>query len=80
MKIFVSGDWPKQFIDIMIITLPKENKTKKCMDNRTNSLISHTEKIIACTISKILRSKIIGIYRRGPSGFRNLKTVEMLLD
>ena len=57
-KIYMSGDWPNDFLDITIIALPKKNQTKKCSDHRTISLISHTGKIVARILSKKLKSKI----------------------
>ena len=51
-KIYVSGDWPKNFLDVTMIALPKE-----CSDHRTISLISHTGKITAGIPSKRLESK-----------------------
>jgi len=46
-KIYMSGDWPKDFLDVTMIALPKKNQAKKCSDHRTISLISHTGKIVA---------------------------------
>ena len=57
-KIYMSGDWPKDFLDVTMIALPKKNQAKKCSDYRTISLISHTEKIITHILSKRLESKI----------------------
>ena len=57
-KIYISRDWPKNFLDIIMISLPKKNQAKKCSDHRTISLISHTGKIVAHILSKRLESKI----------------------
>ena len=57
-KIYMSGAWPKDFLDDTIITLPKKNQAKKCSDHRTISLISHTGKIVARILSKRSESKI----------------------
>ena len=56
-KIYMTGDWPKDFLDVTMIALPKKIQGKKCSDHRTISLISHTEKIIARILSKSLESK-----------------------
>ena len=57
-KIYMSGDWQKDFLDVTMIALPKKNQAKKCSDHRTISLISHTGKIVARILSKWLESKI----------------------
>ena len=44
-NIYMSGDWPKDFLDVTMIALPKKNQAKECSDHRTISLISHTGKI-----------------------------------
>ena len=54
----MSGDWPKDFLDVTMIELPKKNQAKKCIDHRTISLISHTGKIVARILSKRLERKI----------------------
>ena len=38
-KIYMSGDWPKDFLDVTMIALPKKNQAKKCIEQRTYSLI-----------------------------------------
>ena len=50
-KIYMSGDWPKDFLDVTMIA-------RKCNDYRTIRLISHTGKIVARILSKRLESKI----------------------
>ena len=43
--IFMSGDWPKDCLEVTTIALPKKHQAKKFSDNRTISLISHTGKL-----------------------------------
>ena len=57
-KTYMIGDWPKDFLDVTMIALPKKNQVKKCGDHRSISLISHTGKIVARILSKRLESKI----------------------
>ena len=57
-KIYMSGNWPKDFFYVTMIALPKKNQAKKCGDHRTISLISHTGKIFARILSKRLECKI----------------------
>ena len=49
-KIYMSGDWPKDFLDIKMIALPKKYWVNKCCE-RTISFILHTEKIVAIILS-----------------------------
>ena len=57
-KIYMSGEWPKYFLDVTMIALPKKKEAKKCSDHSTISLISHTGKVVARILSKRLKSKI----------------------
>ena len=54
----MSGDWPKNFLDVTMIALQNKNQAKKCSDHRAISLISHTGKLVARIPSKRLESKI----------------------
>ena len=69
-KIYISGDWPKDFLDV---TSPKKNQAKKCSDHRTVSLISHTRNIVARILSKRLESKIEEVIEEDQFGFRKGK-------
>ena len=51
-KVYMSGDWPKEFLDITTIALPKKNQAEKFSNHRSISLISHTGKIVANIFSK----------------------------
>ena len=68
----MNGDCPKDFLDVTMIALPKKNQSKKCSYHRSNSLISHTEKIVAHILSKRLESKIEEVIE-GQFGFRKGK-------
>ena len=54
----MSEDWPMSFLGITMIALLKKNQAKKCSNNGTISLISHTGKIIAYILTKNLESKM----------------------
>ena len=56
-----------------MIALPKKNQAKKCSNHRTISLISHTGKIVARILSKILESKIEEVIEGDQFGFRKGK-------
>ena len=72
-KIYMSGDWPKVFLGVTMIALPKKNQANKCSDNRKISLISHTGKIVARILRKRLESKIEDVIELGQFGFRKGK-------
>ena len=38
-KIYMSGAWPNDFVDVTMIALAKKNQAKKCSDHRTISLM-----------------------------------------
>jgi hypothetical protein len=51
--IYETGEWPKSFTEVTMVTLKKKPQAIKCSDQGTISLIAHTAKIVA----KILRKK-----------------------
>ena len=69
----MSGDWPKDILDVTMIALPKKNQAKKCSDLRTIILISDTGKIVARLLSKRLESKIEEVIEEDQLGFRKGK-------
>jgi hypothetical protein len=46
-SIYVTGKWPKDFIEVKLIAINKKTKATKCSYHRTISLIAHTTKIVA---------------------------------
>jgi hypothetical protein len=52
--VYETGEWSKDFTDVIMIALKKTTQAAKCSDNRTISLIAHTAKIVA----KIHRRRI----------------------
>jgi hypothetical protein len=40
--IYESGEWPKDFTEVTMITLKKKTQATTCSDHRTTSLIAHT--------------------------------------
>jgi Reverse transcriptase (RNA-dependent DNA polymerase). len=69
----MSGDWPKDFLDVTMIALPNKNQAKKCSDHRTISLISHTGTIVVRILSKRLENKIEEVIEEDQYGFRKGK-------
>jgi hypothetical protein len=78
-KIYMSGDWPKDFLDVTMIALPKKNHVKKCSDQRTISVISQTGKIVACILSKNWKLKYERLSKTSVDSGK-VKALEMLLD
>ena len=54
-KICLRGGWPKDFLEVRTIILPKENKENKFSDQ---SLISQSAKVVAHILSQRLENKI----------------------
>ena len=69
----MSGDWPKDFLDVTMISLLKKNYANKCSGHRTIRLISYTGKIVARILSKRLESKLEKIIEEDQFGFRKGK-------
>ena len=67
-KIYTTGDWPKDFLDVKMISLPKKNRAMKCRDHRTICLISQNRKIVASTLrsSGVATGGLDGALHRGP--------------
>jgi hypothetical protein len=53
-SIYVTGEWPRDFIEVTMIALKKKPKATKCSDHRKISLIAYAAKIVA----RILRRRI----------------------
>ena len=75
-KIYNEGEWPKEFMDMVLLLIPNKNNAKKCKEFRTISLISHTAKILLRILNRRLRSKM----EVEQFGFRKGKVQEMQLD
>jgi hypothetical protein len=70
-KIYMSGNWPKDFLDVTMIALPKKTQAKKC--RTTEQLVSfHTlERLLH--INKRLESKIAEVIEEDEFGSRKDK-------
>jgi hypothetical protein len=53
-SMYVTGEWPRDFIEVTMTVLKKKPKATKCSDHRTISIIAHAAKIVA----RILRRRI----------------------
>jgi hypothetical protein len=55
--IYESGEWPKDFTEVTVVTLKKKPKARKYTDHRTSSLIAHAVKVVA-SVEEDLRRKL----------------------
>lgn len=72
-KIYVTGEWPKDFLEVTMIPLQKKKNAKKCSDYRTISLISHAAKIMTRILTKRIEKKIEEVLGDDQFGFRRGK-------
>ena len=79
-KIYMSGDLPKEYLDVTMIALPNKNQAKKCSDHRTISLISRTGKMLARILSTRLESKIEEAIEENQFGFRKGKGTRDVIE
>ena len=56
--IYNEGEWPDEFIETVLLPIPKKNNAKKCKEFRTISLISYTAMIILRILNRRLHSKM----------------------
>jgi hypothetical protein len=70
-SIYVTGEWPRDFIAVKLIAIKKKPKATKCSDHCTISHIAHTAKIVARLLRRIERKNEDGLgedqfgFRRG---------------
>lgn len=69
--IYTSGDIPEDFKESKIVLLPKKQKSKKCEDFRTLSLLSHASKILTTIIKRRIEKNIDENLNCDQFGFRN---------
>ena len=69
-RIYDSGEWPNDFLEVTMIPLPKKPNAKKCSDHRTISLISHVSKIVARILTKRIEKRAEDILSEDQFGFR----------
>ena len=70
---YETGDWPKDFTELAMITLKKKPQATKCSDHRTISLIAHTAKIVAKILRRRIEKKIEDVLGEDQFGFRRRK-------
>jgi len=72
-SIYETGEWPKDFTEVTMITLKKKPQVTKFSDHRTISLIAHTAKIVAKILRRRIEKKIEDVLREDQFGFRRGK-------
>jgi hypothetical protein len=79
---YVTGEGPRDFIEVTMLALKKKPKATKCSDHRTISLIAHTAKIVARLLRRRFERKIEDAHGEHQLGFRRGKgtgdAIEML--
>jgi len=71
--IYETGEWPKDFTEVTMITVKKKPRATKCSDHRTISLIAHTAKIVAKILRRRIEKKIEDVLGEDQFGFRRGK-------
>jgi hypothetical protein len=72
-SIYVTGEWPRDFIEVTMIALKKKPKATKCSDHRIISLIAHTSNIVARILRRIIERKTEDAFGEDQLGFRRWK-------
>ena len=69
-KIWQTGEWPTQWTQSLVITLPKKGKLQLCQNYCTISLISHPSKAMLKIILNRLKPEVEKIIDEEQPGFR----------
>ena len=80
-KIWETGEWPTQWTQSLVITLPKKGNLQQCNNYRTISLICHPSKVMLRIILNRLRPQAEAIIAEEQAGFRaGRSTVEQIFN
>jgi hypothetical protein len=69
-SIYVTGEWPRDFIEVTMIALTKKPRATKCSDHRTISIIAHTAKIVTTILRRRIERKTEDALGEDQFGFR----------
>ena len=69
-KMWQTGEWPTQWTQSLIITLPKKGNLQMCQNYRTVSLISHPSKVMLRILLNRLKPQVEEIIAEEQAGFR----------
>jgi hypothetical protein len=70
---YVTGEWPRDFIEVTMIALKKKPKATKCSNHRTISIIAHKAKIVARILGRRIERKTGDVLGGDQFGFRRGK-------
>ena len=70
-KIWVTREWPTEWTQSLVITLPKKGNLQKCQNYRTISLISHPSKVMLKILLNRLKPQAENIIAEEQAGFRS---------
>jgi hypothetical protein len=68
-EIYTTGEWPSDFVEMIMIPLQKKPNATECSDHRTISLIVHASKILLKILTKRLEGKVEAIQFIGDDQF-----------
>jgi 3-hydroxyacyl-CoA dehydrogenase len=71
--IYETGEWPKDFTEVTMITIKKKPQATKFSDHSTISLIAYTAKTVAKTLRRRIEKKIENVLGEDQFGFRRGK-------
>jgi hypothetical protein len=71
--IYETGELPKDFTEVTMITLKKKPQATKFSDHCTISLIAHTAKIVTKILRRRIENKIEDVLGEDQFGFRRGK-------
>jgi hypothetical protein len=72
-SMYVTGEWPRDFIEFTMIVLKKKPKATKCSYHHTISIITHTAKIVARICRRRIERKTEDTLGEDQFGFRRGK-------
>jgi hypothetical protein len=72
-SIYVTGEWPRDLIEVIMIALKNKPKAIKCSDHSTVSIIAHTANIVARILRRRIERKIEDAIGKDQFGFRRGK-------
>ena len=80
-RIWKTGQWPKQWTQSLVITIPKKGNLQLCKNYRTISLISHPSKVMLKIILNRLKPMAENIIAEEQAGFRpGRSTIEQIFN
>jgi hypothetical protein len=67
--VYKTGIWPKDFLQTVLVPIPKKPNATECGDYRTISLLTHASKIVLKVLTKRLQAKVDAINQIGEDQF-----------